>query len=456
MIDKKLLEKYNLPLPRYTSYPPATFFHEEFTASDYIKAVEESNNEQPKAISLYIHIPFCTQLCFYCGCTTHISRNNTLYEDYIDALIKEIDLIAEHIDLSRPVTQIHWGGGTPNALNMDQVERIMNAIYRHFRTDASTEIAMECNPAYLTVKYIDQLLKTGFNRISLGIQDFDKKILLAVNREPSAMPISQIINLLRAGGASVNLDFIYGLPYQTPESFTKSIEQAIDARPDRIVTFSYAHVPWVKNHQKTLEKNGIPGPDEKMKMFEKGRKVMLDAGYIPIGMDHFALPEDQLSVALDNRTLHRNFQGYCTRETTGQVYAFGMSAISQLHHAYAQNTKNIPKYIEAINKGQAPIEKGYKTDKTDVAVREVINEIMCNNRLNWEEVAARIHQSADGLKTLTGFDPEQLKPLSEDKLVTFDQNEINVTAKGRFLIRNIAALFDPKLKTAKKQFSKTI
>lgn len=456
MIDKNLLEKYNLPLPRYTSYPPATFFHEEFAASDYIKAVEESNNEQPRAISLYLHIPFCTQLCFYCGCTTHISRNNTLYEDYIDALIKEIDLIAQHIDLSRPVSQIHWGGGTPNALNMDQVERIMDAIYKHFKTDANTEIAMECNPAYLSVEYIDRLLKTGFNRISLGIQDFDKKILMAVNREPSAMPISKIIDQLREGGASVNLDFIYGLPYQTPESFTKSICQAIEARPDRIVTFSYAHVPWVKSHQKTLEKNGIPGPDEKMKMFESGRKVMLDAGYIPIGMDHFALPDDQLSVAIKNRTLHRNFQGYCTRETTGQVYAFGMSAISQLHNAYAQNTKNIPKYIKAVNNGQAPIEKGYQTDETDVAVREVINEVMCNNRLNWKEVAGRISKSADELKIITGFDAHQLQPLAEDELVIFDEEEINVTQKGRFLIRNIAALFDPKLKTAKNQFSKTV
>ncbi|PWD98228.1 oxygen-independent coproporphyrinogen III oxidase [Marinilabilia rubra] len=456
MIDKTLLDKYNLPLPRYTSYPPATFFNEEFTASDYIKAVEESNYEQPRAISLYLHIPFCTQLCFYCGCNTHISRNNTLYEDYIDALIREITLVAEHIDLSRRVTQIHWGGGTPNALNMDQVDRIMDAIYKHFQTDQNTEIAMECNPAYLTEEYIDRLLKKGFNRISLGIQDFDKKILLAVNREPSAMPISQIINLFRAGDASVNLDFIYGLPYQTPESFTKSIEQAIEARPDRIVTFSYAHVPWVKSHQKTLEKNGIPGPDEKMKMFESGRKAMLQAGYISIGMDHFALPEDQLSVALKNRTLHRNFQGYCTRETTGQVYAFGMSAISQLHNAYAQNTKNIPRYIEAIKNGSLPIEKGYRTDETDVAVREVINEVMCNNRLNWQEVASRINKTADELKSITGFNPEQLKPLADDELVTFDKIEINVTEKGRFLIRNIAALFDPKLKTAKKQFSKTI
>lgn len=456
MIDQKLLDKYNLPLPRYTSYPPATFFHENFTPKDYIRAVEESNDEEPQAISLYLHIPFCPRLCFYCGCTTHISRNNELYDEYIDALIKEIELIAAHIDTSRPVTQIHWGGGTPNALSIDQVEKIMNTIYHNFNTGDDSEIAMECNPAYLTKNYIQQLLKMGFNRISLGIQDFDEKILIAVNREPSALPVQEIIEQLHNGGASVNLDFIYGLPYQTPDSFSDTIRQAFEVQPDRIVTFSYAHVPWVKSHQKTLEKNGIPGPEEKIAMFLRGREEMVKAGYIPIGMDHFALPQDQLSIALKNKTLHRNFQGYCTRETTGQVYAFGMSAISQLHNAYAQNTKNIPEYMATIKKGKPATQKGYLTDNTDIAVREIINEIMCNNRLNWKEVAERIHKSEDELKSVTHFNPNQLLPLTEDGLVTFNSEEITVTEKGRFLIRNIAALFDPKLKTAKKQFSKTI
>jgi oxygen-independent coproporphyrinogen-3 oxidase len=456
MIDQTLLNKYNLPLPRYTSYPPATFFHEKFTGNDYIQAVEESNHQQPQAISLYLHIPFCTQLCFYCGCTTHISRNNSLYEDYIDTLIKEIELIAGHIDLSRNVTQIHWGGGTPNALSADQIERIMNVIYKHFNTSESTETAIECNPAYFTEEYIDRLLEIGFNRISIGIQDFDKKILLAVNREPQAMPIQDIVARLRAGGATVNLDFIYGLPYQTPESFADSIKQAIEVRPDRIVTFSYAHVPWVKSHQKTLEKNGIPGPDEKMKMFARARQIMLDAGYIPIGMDHFALPDDTLGIAIKNNSLHRNFQGYCTRETTGQVYAFGMSAISQLNNAYAQNTKNIPKYIETVNNGTPAIEKGYLTNETDIAVREVINEIMCNNHLNWQVVASRLNLQPQKLKDLTEYKPHALIPLMEDGLLTEDKETITVTETGRFLIRNIAALFDPKLNAGEKRFSKTI
>ncbi|MFO8000556.1 MAG: oxygen-independent coproporphyrinogen III oxidase [Marinilabilia sp.] len=456
MIDRKLLEKYNQPLPRYTSYPPATSFHEGFTGEDYIKAVETSNEEHPRAISLYLHIPFCPRLCFYCGCTTHITRNNNLHEQYMDALNKEIELIAARLDTSRPVTQIHWGGGTPNALTVDQIEQTMNVIYRHFNTSEESEIAMECNPAYLTPEYMNRLLKAGFNRISLGIQDFDKKILMTVNREPSAMPVGEIIQHFRAGGASVNLDFIYGLPYQTPESFVDTIRQAIELQPDRIVTFSYAHVPWVKSHQKTLEKNGIPGPDEKMKMFENARSEMLNGGYVAIGMDHFALPDDQLSIALNNNTLHRNFQGYCTLETTGQVYAFGMSAISQLNRAYAQNTKNIPQYIEAINNGEPAIVKGYQADETDVVVREVINAIMCNNRLNWEETAERLNKRPGELIALTGFNQEKLKPLADDGLVSYDQNTISVTETGRFLIRNIAALFDPKLKAGANRFSKTI
>lgn len=456
MIAQKLLDKYNLPLPRYTSYPPATFFHEKFNGKDFIEAIEESNHHHPQAVSLYLHIPFCSKLCFYCGCTTHISRNNELYNQYIDALIKEIDLIAERIDSSRLVTQVHWGGGTPNALTIGQIEKIMDAIYGHFKFSEHAEIAMECNPAYLSVEYIDRLLKMGFNRISLGIQDFDKKILLTVNRDPSAMPVKDIIAQLHEGGASANLDFIYGLPYQTPESFAQTIQHAIDAHPDRIVTFSYAHVPWVKSHQKTLEKNGIPGPEDKMKMFWNARREMIMAGYIPIGMDHFALPNDPLTIALNNKTLHRNFQGYCTKETTGQVYAFGMSAISQLHNAYAQNTKDIPHYINAVNKGEIPVVKGYQTDSTDIAVREVINQIMCNNYLNWHETAGRLNMEDNQLKAITGFDIQRLKAFAEDGLVQFNDKEIIVTETGRFLIRNIAALFDPKLKTAQKRFSKTI
>ena len=456
MIDRSLLEKYNQPLPRYTSYPPATSFHEGFTGDDYIRSVVQSNHEKPRAISLYLHIPFCPRLCFYCGCTTHISKDEELHGQYMKALHQEIRMVAEHLDKDRSVTQIHWGGGTPNALPADKIEETMELIRALFKTAPETEIAMECNPAYLDEKYIDRLLKSGFNRISLGIQDFDTTVLKAVNREPSALPLTTIAEQLRKGGAAVNLDFIYGLPKQTPGSFTHTIRQAIELKPDRIVTFSYAHVPWVKEHQKVLEKNHIPGPEEKMTMFENAREKLLSAGYTAIGMDHFALPEDQLTVAINNHSLHRNFQGYCTRETTGQVYAFGMSAISQLNRAYAQNTKSIPEYIEKINQGKTAIVKGYVADETDVVVREVINEVMCNNYLNWAATAKRLNKTTDDLKNITDFDPERLTPLADDNLLIYDDETIEVTETGRFLIRNIAAVFDPKLKTGTQRFSKTI
>ncbi len=456
MIDQMLLEKYNQALPRYTSYPPANFFHDGFTAREYIKSVEQSNHESPAAISLYLHIPFCPQLCYYCGCNMLVSRDKDYIEQYIDVLIREIEMIARHIDTTRPVTQIHWGGGTPNALEMEQVERIMATIYRLFDVSPATETAMECNPAYLTHDYIKGLLKLGFNRLSLGIQDFDTVVLKTVNRLPSALPIEEIANQLREAGASVNLDFIYGLPHQTPASFLDAIKQAIEVRPHRLVTFSYAHVPWVKKHQTVLEKSGIPGPDKKMAMFTNAWKELTHAGYIPIGMDHFALPDDPLSIALGQHQLHRNFQGYCTRETTGQVYAFGVSAISQLNSAYAQNAKKIKTYMQLINGGTPAVEKGFHTDSTDVAVREVINEIMCNNRLNWDEVAGRLGMEPETLKSLTGYDASRLEPLIQDGLLSHFNNTIEVSQTGRFLIRNIAALFDPKLKGTDKRFSKTI
>ncbi|MFW6268285.1 MAG: oxygen-independent coproporphyrinogen III oxidase, partial [Marinilabiliaceae bacterium] len=441
---------------RYTSYPPATSFHEGFTGKDYIGVLEQSNHEHPRAISLYFHIPFCPRLCFYCGCTTHISKDEKLHDQYMKALHQEIRMVAGLLDEDRPVTQIHWGGGTPNALAAEKIEETMELIRKLFKTVPETEIAMECNPAYLDKDYIDRLIQSGFNRISLGIQDFDTTVLKAVNRQPSALPLKDIARQLRDGGAAVNLDFIYGLPKQTPESFNDTIQKAIELKPDRIVTFSYAHVPWVKEHQKTLEKHHIPGPDEKMTMFENARETLINAGYTAIGMDHFALPEDPLTEAINNHNLHRNFQGYCTRETTGQVYAFGMSAISQLNRAYAQNTKNIPEYIKSINEGKTAIVKGYIADETDVIVREVINEIMCNNYLNWSVTAKRLSKTPDELKKTTGFDPEKLAPLADDNLVTYNDQTIEVTETGRFLIRNIAAIFDPKLKAGTKRFSKTI
>lgn len=457
MIDKELIKKYEKALPRYTSYPPATSFHSGFTADDYVNCIKESNKKQPQSISVYIHIPFCPRLCLYCGCTTHITRKQDLIESYLEALKKEIRMVASHINLSRPVTQIHWGGGTPNALSEKQIGEIMQLISSIFKIDPACETAIECNPAHLSLAYLDALFGMGFNRISLGIQDFDHKVLRAAHRELPAAPIEVLTEYIRSRNVGVNFDFIYGLPHQTVESFSATIRKALELKPDRLVTFSYAHVPWVKPHQSALEKEGLPGAGDKLGMFDAAYAIMMSSGeYDAIGLDHFSRKDDSLSIALRDGKLHRNFQGYCTRETTGQVYAFGMSAISQLYNCYAQNVKNVDEYISLINAGRYATEKGYILSREEMIIGEVISNLMCNDRLEWAEVAAHFDCTADNIKEVTGFSPGRMKDFVEDGLLEISEAGLKVTEPGRFIIRNIAAELDPNIIKGKKQFSKSI
>ncbi|MCD6354312.1 MAG: radical SAM protein, partial [Prolixibacteraceae bacterium] len=250
-IPEPLIEKYNVPVPRYTSYPPANFFSNEFDAENYLDAVDKSNSELPQNISIYIHIPFCPKICYYCGCNTHLSRSKDKMRTYVDAVKKEILMVKKHLDGSRKVSQVHWGGGTPNSLPIEMVEEIMNLIHKNFTFTEQPEIAMECHPALLDPLYIGRLVKSKFNRFSLGVQDFNQKVLDNVNRDASVIPIEDLVKMIKSyENTSVNLDFIYGLPFQNKDSFAKTIEKAIDISPDRLVTFSYAHVPWLKKAQK--------------------------------------------------------------------------------------------------------------------------------------------------------------------------------------------------------------
>lgn len=457
MIERDLLEKYNTAVPRYTSYPPANFFHEEFSVNDYRSMLVSSNQEQPENISIYLHTPFCPRLCFYCGCNTTITHNSKMINAYMDALKKEIGMVARLLGKSRKVSQIHWGGGTPNALDTEVIAPIMDLIRENFNFRENAEIAMECSPAYLNHDYLDELMVMGFNRFSLGIQDFRKDVLKAVNRAEPAMPVKEIMEYIREkSDAGINLDFIYGLPLQSVESFRDTIREAAALKPDRLVTFSYAHVPWFKEAQKNLEKYGLPDADDKLQMFEAGYKVMTEAGYTPIGLDHYARPEDELSKALENKSLHRNFQGYCTRETTGQVYAFGTSAISQLHSAYAQNTKSVPAYIQSIDEGEFAVVKGYKLKLDQIVVREVVNEIMCNQFLSWPNISERLGVNESVIRQMVEPNEEIMKEFESDGLIRINAEGFEVVGNGRFFIRNIAASFDPMLKTGQKNFSKSI
>ncbi len=456
-IDNKLIEKYNLPIPRYTSYPTANHFTNQFNETDYLDLIKLSNSALDNSIAFYIHIPFCKKICYYCGCNACILKSEQIVKDYIEALKNEIVKVISLIDRKRKISQIHFGGGTPNVIQVSYIEEIVDLLKSQFSLIENPEIAIECNPAHLTFPYIERLIKTGFNRFSLGIQDFDNEVLKNVNRSPSAIPIKELIDYFRQfEGVAINLDFIYGLPLQNEQSFAQTITQAIDLKPDRLVTFSYAHVPWVKKHQLILVKKGLPTAMEKMQMFLISRDLLLKAGYKAIGLDHYVLPNDELHLALESNLLHRNFQGYCTRRTTGQVYAFGVSAISQLENGYSQNFKDISEYIHCINKNVLPVEKGYIINKEQVIIKNTITEIMCNNEFNLHKFADKYKISMQTHKKITGFSEDKLTELINDNLVEYENDTIRITDTGKLFIRNIAVLFDPEYKNQTQLYSKTV
>lgn len=453
-----LLEKYNVPVPRYTSYPPANHFDEQVTGGEMLELIRSSNNWAPDHIGFYIHIPFCRKICFYCGCNACTLKSTGEVTRYVEALKQEIRLVAKALNRSRKVTQIHFGGGTPNSIPAEMLEEIVRLIRLEFSVSEAAEIAIETNPAYLDEAYLETLLGVGFNRFSFGIQDFDPEVLRNVNREPSKLPVEQLIAMVKKENdqAAVNLDFIYGLPGQNEKTFVRTMEQAIALQPDRLVTFSYAHVPWLKKHQQILEKRGLPGPAEKTAMFLSGYDALVSAGYKPIGLDHFVKPEDELFRALENKQLHRNFQGYCTRKTTGQVYAFGITAISQLEKAYIQNTKSIDTYVEQLSQGNLPVEKGIRVSGEQVVIREVITRLMCNKQLDWNKLSGELQVNLPELKGILNDDPKQLAEMEADGLLHRTEHGLTVTETGSLFIRNIAALFDPAYRQQVNKYSKSL
>lgn len=455
-IHQNLIKKYDKPGPRYTSYPPATFFNAGFTALDYKKFLIGSNERGASNISFYFHVPFCPQLCHFCGCNTDIMPAGSLVEQYFDAMANEFDEVAKYLDKSRLVSQVHWGGGTPNAVPLEYIGKMMDTITRNFTLAPNAEIAMECNPAYLSYITIDQLSAMGFNRLSLGIQDFDAGVLNLIHRQPSKLSAEQLVEYIRLKNMDVNLDFVYGLPAQTAESFATTIERAIKLSPQRLVTFSYAHVPWVKRAQRILERYTIPGAEVKLKIFLKAYELLTQHGYIAIGLDHFAQSTDGLAIALQSKTLHRNFMGYCTREHTGQVYAFGATAISQLGGAYSQNIKHTSEYIKVVREKGLAIEKGYALSVRDMACRAVIQEIMCNDYVNFKTIAEAFDMPVTGLLNWLGFNASRMEQLVSDGLVLFDGQILDIAEEGRFFLRNIAMLFDPLLSDTETIYSKTV
>lgn len=450
-----IIEKYNRPVPRYTSYPPANFFGD-FSEADYLAMVDQSNQARQNQISFYLHIPFCKHLCHYCGCNSYPQAKPEVVKAYVDALHKEIDMVAQHISSGRQIAQIHYGGGSPTSLPIEMIKELNEHMLSIAPTIERPEIAIECHPGYLDAQQWQQLAACGFTRYSLGVQDLREDVLKTVNRRPSLMPVGEIISLLHDSGATVNLDFLYGLPLQTADSFRLTIEQAAEWRPDRLVTFSYAHLPKLFPRQQILDKVGLPEQKEKGRMYDVAAEVLTAAGYQPIGLDHFVLPNDELAVALSKGQLHRNFQGYCTRRTTAQVYAFGVTGISQLDDAYAQNGRDIHAYIETVNSGQLYVKRGYHLTAQEKLVRQVIEALMCNYALNWNDVAGHLGVSAAAVKEACGYDEARLSEMQADGLLRYDADHIDVNTCGRPFVRCVAAAFDPLMAHTDKQFSKPI
>ncbi|MBR4840474.1 MAG: oxygen-independent coproporphyrinogen III oxidase [Paludibacteraceae bacterium] len=450
-----VLEKYNVSVPRYTSYPPANYFRE-MDGATFLDEVEASNRIGDRKISFYLHLPFCRRLCYYCGCNSYLMEDGATVSQYIEALHKEIDLVAVHLDKSRPISQIHYGGGTPTAISVSLLEELNEHILSLFSSIERPEISIECHPGYLSRNDWESMAKSRFNRFSIGVQDFDKKVLEGVGRESSALPMQEIMEILRSAHASVNMDFLYGLPRQTPDSFLHSIAKAVELHPDRLVTFSYGHVPWVFKRQAILEKMGLPDAEQKQQMYKNAVFLLEKAGYKGIGLDHFVLPSDELYLALNNGQLHRNFQGYCTLRTTGQVYALGVTGISQLTSCYAQNTKNIKEYIEEVNRGNLPIRKGYRLNSDEKVVKEVIETLMCNYQIAWESVADLLGISVPEIKSIVHYDDSALRSMAEDGIIQYDDKEIEMTELGHPFVRNVAASLDPLMQKSTKQFSKSV
>ena len=454
-ISEDFLAKYNRPGPRYTSYPTAPVWKDDFGPADLEKVYAQADAEG-RPVSLYTHIPFCESLCLFCACTVSIQKNKEVALPYLEALKREIQHVSRFVSRKRPVIQFHWGGGTPTYLTSAQIEDLFGATREHFHFDEDCEIGVEVDPRVTTSDQLATLRNLGFNRLSMGVQDFEPKVQQTVHRiQPYEMTRDLIVAARSLGFDSLNVDLIYGLPYQTAESFSQTIENVLTLEPDRVAMFSYAHVPWLKKQQGAFAAH-LPEGMEKFRIFRAGLEGFLAAGYSYIGMDHFARPTDELAIAQQNRTLHRNFQGYTTK-AGADLYGLGVSAISGIGQAYAQNRREVPSYQQAVTEIGIATMRGYRLTPDDEIRRAVIGRLLCHTVVRKPEIEEQFGISFDK------YFAEELQRLEEfraDSLVLAGCEEIRVTMLGRIFIRNVAMLFDRYLAEQKMDsrplFSKTL
>lgn len=441
-LTASLLEKYSKPGPRYTSYPTAPYFSEEFGETAWRQELQQTQHSG-RDLSLYVHIPFCDSLCYYCGCNMVATRSYAKASEYLGFLFKEIDRMAALTAPGRIVRQIHWGGGTPTYLHPDDIRRLFAHLRASFNIAGDAEIGCEVDPRELSREHVQALADSGFNRMSLGVQDLDSAVQQAVNRVQPVSLIREVYGWMRdAGIPSINMDLMVGLPHQTVASFGGTLEQIIEMAPDRLAVFSYAHVPWMKKHQKLIQESDLPDLPMRIALQQLLLAKLTRAGYVYIGMDHFAKPDDELVKAQRNKTLYRNFQGYTTHKDC-DIYAFGVSAISQTDEVYVQNAKNLAEYQQRIEAGGLATERGLRISVEDRLRRDAIVRIMCDLELN---------KTAFSQQWQIAFDDyfadalAELADMEADGLVELHPDIIRVTETGRLFLRNIAMCFDVYLK----------
>ena len=458
-VTPDLLRKYDRPGPRYTSYPTAVEFNPGYDASAYFDSLEQAAARADEPLSLYVHLPFCEHRCTFCGCNVVITRHRSVSEKYLTYLKREIREVARRLKRRRKVVQYHWGGGTPTYLRLEEMRSLQQVVNECFDILPDAEAAIEVDPRVTSREQIDLLRALGFNRLSMGVQDFDPDVQAIINRNQTEQQTRELFAYSRSAGfGSINIDLIYGLPLQKPETFAKTLATVIELRAERVAVYSYAHVPWLRTQQKGFDPAMLPSGEQKLELFCRARDAFLRAGYRPIGMDHFAVPEDELARAVQTRTLSRNFMGYTVKSAPDMI-GVGVSAIGDVAGAYAQNQKKLPRYYDALDKGSLPIEKGYRLSADDQLRRYVITQLMCNFHLDKRAVEKRFGIAFDQV-----FERELTELGAPDGLiaagfVSASREALEVEPLGRLFVRNVAMLFDRYLRDKKSDapiFSRTV
>ena len=434
-----LLNRYDKPGPRYTSYPTAPVWNDQFTAEDYRERLRAAG-QRSEPMSLYTHIPYCNALCLFCGCSMVVTQRHEKEQPYVDRVLHEAAMVHEAMGSTRPIVQHHWGGGTPTFLSPAMLEKLFVGLCELFPLTDDAEVSIEIDPRVTTREQLESLAKVGFNRISMGVQDFDLKVQETINRVQSFEQTELLVTAARdLGFTSVNLDLIYGLPYQTVEGFERTLDLVHELSPDRIACYGYAHVPWIRKHQKVLPENALPQGSAKLDLYLAALDNMVAHGYAAIGMDHFAKNEDELAVAANNGTLHRNFMGYSTHPAEDMV-SFGMSAISEMDGAFSHNEKDLKGWETMIDADQLPVHRGMVRSVDDDQRRRIILDLMCHFRLEFNQ-----HGGADDFRTRYASELQSLDPMVADGLVSISSDEIAITETGRLFVRNICMAFDAYL-----------